>query len=73
MKSSVIKRSVTIGGHKTSVTLEDLFWQALHEIADTRRVPLKSLLDEIDLKRQTANMSSHIRLFVLDYYRSRAV
>jgi predicted DNA-binding ribbon-helix-helix protein len=71
MKSLVVKRSVTIGGHKTSVTLEDVFWEGLHEIAEDRCVPVKSLLGEIDLNRPAANLSSHIRLFVLDYYRSR--
>lgn len=72
MKSLVIKRSVTIGGHKTSVTLEDVFWQGLHEIAEDRQVPVASLLGEIDLNRPAANLSSNIRLFVLDYYRSRS-
>jgi predicted DNA-binding ribbon-helix-helix protein len=72
MKSLVVKRSVTISGHKTSVTLEDVFWEGLHEIAEDRRVPVKSLLGEIDLNRPAANLSSHIRLFVLDYYRSRS-
>ena len=72
MKSLIVKRSVTIGGHRTSITLEDMFWNALREIADYRRVSMSSLLNEINVGRQATNLSSHIRLFVLDHYRSRA-
>ena len=71
MRSSITKRSVTIGGHKTSVTLEDVFWQGLREIAAARNVGLSALLDEIDGSRQRNNLSSHIRMFVLEYFRSR--
>jgi predicted DNA-binding ribbon-helix-helix protein len=70
MASAVIKRSVTIAGHKTSVTLEDMFWSALREIASSRRDTVGNLIDEIASARRGANLSSHIRLFVLDYYRS---
>ena len=71
MRSSITKRSVTIGGHKTSVTLEDVFWQGLREIAAARNVGLSALLDEIDGNRQRNNLSSHIRMFVLEYFRGR--
>ena len=71
MKSGVIKRSVAIAGHKTSVTLEDGFWLALRDIADEEHCSLSQLLGEIDRKRQSANLSSHIRLFVLDHYRQK--
>jgi predicted DNA-binding ribbon-helix-helix protein len=71
MKSGVIKRSVAIAGHKTSVTLEDGFWQALHDIADAESCTLSHLLGEIDGNRQSANLSSHIRLYVLDHYRRK--
>jgi predicted DNA-binding ribbon-helix-helix protein len=71
MRSSIVKRSVAIGGHKTSVSLEDVFWQALRDIADERSTTLSSLLNDIDVHRQSSNLSSHIRMFVLDYYRSR--
>lgn len=72
MKSLIVKRSVTIGGHRTSITLEDMFWQALREIADSRRVSISTLLSEINGGRQATNLSSHIRLFVLSHYRARA-
>lgn len=70
MKSSVVKRSVAVAGHKTSVTLEDVFWQGLHEIAQSRRMTLSALIDEIDRQRRETNLSSHIRMYVLDYYRT---
>lgn len=68
MSSSVIKRSVTVRGHKTSVTLENEFWQGLRDIASFHKKPLSFLLDEIETSRNNANLSSHIRLFVLAFY-----
>lgn len=70
MRSTIIKRSVAIGGHKTSVSLEDVFWQSLREIAEQRGTTLSAVLDDIDAHRKNSNLSSHIRMFVLDYYRS---
>ena len=69
MKSAVVKRSIMIGSHKTSVSLEDAFWQGLKDIAVSRRVALRDLVCSIDTERQQGNLSSAIRLFVLDYYR----
>jgi predicted DNA-binding ribbon-helix-helix protein len=54
---------------KTSVTLEDDFWQALHEIARLRRVTLSRLISSIDADREFANLSSAIRLFVLKFFK----
>ena len=71
MKSPVIKRSIVIAGHKTSVSLEDAFWKGLKEIADDRDVTLSDLVSSIDTERQHGNLSSAIRLFVLDHYRSQ--
>jgi predicted DNA-binding ribbon-helix-helix protein len=71
MKSPVVKRSIVIAGHKTSVSLEDAFWRALKEIAITRRVTLSDLVGSIDSERQHGNLSSAIRLFVLDHYQGR--
>lgn len=71
MKSAIVKRSVVIAGHKTSVSLEDPFWKALKEIAVRQRVRLCDLVASVDLQRQHANLSSAIRLFVLDYYRAQ--
>jgi predicted DNA-binding ribbon-helix-helix protein len=70
MKSTVIKRSVVIAGHKTSVSLEDAFWKGLKEIARCRNSPLAELVAVIDSERKHSNLSSAIRLFVLGHYRS---
>jgi predicted DNA-binding ribbon-helix-helix protein len=73
MKSSIVKRSVIIGGHKTSVSLEAPFWHGLKGIAELRRMALSSLLHEIDTGRDNANLSSAIRVFVFEYFRSLAM
>jgi predicted DNA-binding ribbon-helix-helix protein len=73
-KSLVVKRSFKVGAHKTSLGLEDAFWAALKEIAAARRTPVSHLVATIDSerrKRHHTNLSSALRLFVLDYYRSR--
>ena len=72
MKSPVLKRSILIGGHKTSVSLEDAFWSGMKEISRQRDMTLSELAREIDSNRQQGNLSSAIRLFVLDYFRTRA-
>jgi predicted DNA-binding ribbon-helix-helix protein len=68
MKSPVVKRSIVIAGHKTSVSLEDAFWKGLKEIAGGRDMTLSDLVSTIDSDRRHGNLSSAIRLFVLDYY-----
>jgi predicted DNA-binding ribbon-helix-helix protein len=73
MKSPVVKRSIVIAGHKTSVSLEDAFWKGLKEIADQRNVTLSDLVANIDSQRRHGNLSSAIRLFVLDFYRSASL
>lgn len=70
MKSSVIKRSIVINGHKTSVSLEDAFWKGLKEIAQADGTTLSSEVAVIDSGRAHGNLSSAIRLFVLDRVRS---
>jgi predicted DNA-binding ribbon-helix-helix protein len=69
MRSTVVKRSVKINGHTTSVSLEDAFWNALKEIAGGRKMTLSELATSIDAKREHANLSSAIRLFILDHFR----
>lgn len=69
MKSPVVKRSIVIAGHKTSVSLEDEFWRCLKEIATGRDMTLSDLVATIDTDRRQGNLSSAIRLFVLDHYR----
>jgi predicted DNA-binding ribbon-helix-helix protein len=71
MKSPVVKRSIVIAGHKTSVSLEDAFWRGLKEIAVGRRTTLSDLVGAIDTERLHGNLSSAIRLFVLDHYQAR--
>jgi predicted DNA-binding ribbon-helix-helix protein len=70
-RSSVSKRSIVIAGHKTSVSLEDKFWNCLKEIAHERGMTLQELIGAIDGDRQHANLSSAIRLFVLGVYRDQ--
>jgi predicted DNA-binding ribbon-helix-helix protein len=67
-KSLNAKRSVVIGRHKTSVSLEDAFWKGFNEIAASRNMTLSDLLSTIDSDRQHGNLSSAIRLFVLGHY-----
>ena len=71
MKSPIVKRSIVLAGHKTSVSLEDAFWEGIKEIADERQLTLSDLVGEIDAHRQDANLSSAIRLFVLQQYRDQ--
>jgi predicted DNA-binding ribbon-helix-helix protein len=70
IKSPVVKRSIVIAGHKTSVSLEDDFWDALKEIAITRDATLSDVVARIDASRNQGNLSSAIRLFVLHHYRA---
>jgi predicted DNA-binding ribbon-helix-helix protein len=72
MKSAIAKRSIVIAGHKTSVSLEDAFWTGLKEIAGERNTHLSDLVAAIDSERQHDNLSSAIRLFVFDFYRTKS-
>jgi predicted DNA-binding ribbon-helix-helix protein len=72
MKSPVVKRSIVVAGHKTSVSLEEAFWNGMKEISGLRNMTLSELVGEIDNNRQQGNLSSAIRLFVLDYFKNRA-
>ncbi len=67
------KRSITIAGHRTSISIEDPFWQALADIAASRRMSIAALIAEIDRKRPEAGgLSSAIRLHVLAWYKTSA-
>ena len=68
MKSLILKRSVVIAGHRTSISLEDAFWNELKEIASLRKMALSELIGSIDTERTHANLSSAIRLFVIDFH-----
>jgi predicted DNA-binding ribbon-helix-helix protein len=70
MKSPIVKRSVVLAGHNTSVSLEDAFWQGLKDIAMSRRTTLSDLISSIDIGRERGNLSSALRLFVLSHYQA---
>ena len=72
MKSTVVKPSIVLAGHKTSVSLEDAFWDGLKDVAKARRLTLCDLVNGIDTKREQGNLSSAIRLFVLNHYQAQA-
>ncbi|REC58517.1 aryl-sulfate sulfotransferase [Rhodosalinus sediminis] len=72
MSARPVKRSLTLRGHRTSVSLEEPFWQAFREIAAERGLTINALAAEIDTARGTdAGLASAIRVFVLDHYRRR--
>jgi predicted DNA-binding ribbon-helix-helix protein len=70
MKSPIIKRSIVVAGHKTSVSLENEFWAGLRDIAKSTQTTLSDLITEIDDQRSQANLSSALRLHVLSYFKS---
>ena len=67
-KTFVIKRSILINGHKTSVSLEDEFWRGLHEVAHDKNTTVPTLVEEIDRTTNNRNLSSAIRVFVFNYF-----
>ncbi|HZH08843.1 MAG TPA: ribbon-helix-helix domain-containing protein [Microvirga sp.] len=71
MGSQIVKRSVSIAGHRTSISLEEPFWQLLREIADREKLSIQALIGRIDAERGEQNLSSAIRVFVLMDLRSR--
>jgi predicted DNA-binding ribbon-helix-helix protein len=73
MKSRIIKRTVYIDGRRTGVCLEDAFWSTLKEIAQAQGATVSQTVTEIDKLRRGGTLSSAIRLFVLDWVRSKRV
>jgi predicted DNA-binding ribbon-helix-helix protein len=69
--SRPVKRSFTIGGHRTSISLEAPFWEALKTAAAQERMPLSSLIARIDAERGDSGLSSAVRIWLLAYYRDR--
>ncbi len=73
MTARPVKRSLTLKGHRTSVSLEDPFWQAFKDIAEARGLALNALAAEIDAERDfETGLATAIRLFVLAHYRDQA-
>lgn len=68
-----VKRSFTIDGHRTSISLEAAFWEALKEVAREQGISLSGLVAEIDRKRGAASLSGAVRVHLLRYYRGRAL
>ena len=71
MGSGIVKRSVSIAGHRTSISLEEPFWQILREIAEREKLSIQALIGRIDAERGEQNLSSAIRVFVLMDLRDR--
>ena len=65
-----VKRSFTIDGHRTSISLEAAFWEALKDVAKTKRVPVAQLVQTIDRDRDDGGLSSAVRIWLLHYYKS---
>lgn len=63
--AAVVKRSLAIAGHRTSISLEDAFWDGLRRIAEERKLSIAALVAEIDARRGANNLSSALRVFVL--------
>jgi predicted DNA-binding ribbon-helix-helix protein len=69
----VAKRSLTVAGHRTSISLEEPFWEALADIATEKKASIAGLVAGIDRNRpETTNLSAAIRVYVLDWYRQKA-
>jgi len=71
MKSPVVKHSLSIDGHKTSISLEEAFWSGLKDIAHERGESLSHLIASINADRQFPNLSSALRVFVLEFYQDQ--
>jgi predicted DNA-binding ribbon-helix-helix protein len=71
MKSFIVKHSVVVDGQKTSVSLEDPFWSSIREIAHAQGTTVSKLIADIDKTREQNNLSSAIRVFVLNYVLNR--
>ena len=72
LRSPIVKRSVVIAGHKTSISLEEPFWICVRDIARAQDLTVQQIVAKIDSERKQGNLSSAVRLFVLEHYRSRA-
>jgi predicted DNA-binding ribbon-helix-helix protein len=67
-----VKRSFTIAGHRTSISIEAPFWDALRQAAEAKRTTVAALVAAIDKERGTSGLSSAVRVWVLDYVRAVA-
>ncbi|GAA6162332.1 ribbon-helix-helix domain-containing protein [Pelagimonas sp. KU-00592-HH] len=73
MSARPVKRSLTLRGHRTSVSLEDAFWNAFKDIAEEKKQPINALAADIDAERELeTGLATAIRLFVLDHYKRKS-
>lgn len=73
MNARPVKRSLTLRGHRTSVSLEDAFWNAFKDIAEEKNQPINALAADIDAERELeTGLATAIRLFVLDHYKRKS-
>lgn len=73
MSARPLKRSLTLKGHRTSVSLEDDFWRAFRDIAEEKNIPINALAAEIDADRDLeTGLATAIRLYVLAHFRARS-
>ena len=70
--SSLVIRNIVVAGHRTSVRLEPVMWEALREIARQRETNLNELVTEIDRRRNASSLTAAIRVFIVDFYRRAA-
>jgi predicted DNA-binding ribbon-helix-helix protein len=69
----LVIRNIVVGGHRTSVRLEPVMWEALHEIARRLGVTIHDLVTEIDRRRTASSLTAAIRVYIVDFYRAEAV
>jgi len=71
--SSLVIHNIVVGGHRTSVRLEPVMWDALHDIARRLRATMHDLVTEIDRERTASTLTAAIRVFIVDFYRAAAM
>jgi predicted DNA-binding ribbon-helix-helix protein len=71
--SSLVIHNVVVGSHRTSVRLEPVMWDALHDIADRLRVTMHDLVTVIDRERTASSLTAAIRVYIVDFYRAAAL
>ena len=71
--SSLVIRNVVVGGHRTSVRLEPVMWEALRDISDRRKVSIHDLVTDIDRRRTASSLTAAIRVYIVDFYRAAAL
>ena len=71
--SSLVIHNVVVGGHRTSVRLEPVMWDALHDIARRLRVTMHDLVTDIDRERTASSLTAAIRVYIVDFYRAAAL